>query len=61
MFYVIIVGSLLMEDWVVSKSTIDRVSEYGPHIFLMLESRLQIVLKCQDCERLKKKINYGDV
>ena len=53
------VGSLLVEDWVVSKATIDRVwSAHFPDVRIPATNRFS---KCQDCERLKKMINSGDV
>ena len=59
LFYVIFVGSLLVEDWVVSKATIDRV--WSAHFFGVRIPATNRFSKCQDCERLKKMINSGDV
>jgi hypothetical protein len=47
-----------VEDWVASKSTIERVSSAHFYDFrILVTNRL---LKCQDCERMTKK-NSGDV
>jgi hypothetical protein len=57
--YVITVSSLLVEDWVASKSTLERV--WSAHF---LDVRIPITnrfSKCQDYERLEKTINSGDV
>ena len=53
LFYVIIVGSLLVEEWVVSISR--PLTEYGPHIVLVLESLLQIVFRNAKIANGKKK------
>ena len=58
-FLLFILGSLLVEDWAASKSTLERVwSAHFPDVRIPVTNRFS---KCQDCERLKKMIHSGDV
>ena len=50
---------MFVEDWTVSRSTLDRVwEEHFPDVKIPASNRFS---KREHCERLKKMINTGDI